>query len=139
MIPTRLSDESKPDFAIRTVKKMPKAPDLGERFAKKLGKARKQRGKWPEPADAELILHLHFRVQQLTPHVYHADATLEIPTGKADLSYYSVYASDKTRYGALRDVIEQIEGSKWFHHFRARGVRFRVTGAGMEKLYRGYL
>lgn len=118
---------------------MPKAPDLGDKFRKKLGKVRKQRHKWPEPADAELILHMHFRVQELTPHVFHADATLEIPTGKADFSYYSVYASDRTRAGALRAVIGQIEESKWFHHFRSRHVRFLVTGAGMEKLYRGYL
>ena len=126
-------------MSYKTVIKMPKAPDLGERFAKRLTKVRKQRGKWPVPDDAELILHLHFRVQQLSPHVYHADATLEIPTGKADLTYYSIYASDKTRYGALRSVIGQIEGSKWFHVFRSKGVRFRITGAGMEKLYRGYL
>lgn len=120
---------------------LPKAPDLGERFAKKLVKVRKhrKRAKWTEPTDAELILHLHFRVQSLTPHVYHADATLEIPTGKADFNYYSIYASDKTRAGALRSVIEQMESSKWFHHFRSRGVRFQITGAGMEELYRGYL
>jgi hypothetical protein len=95
--------------------------------------------KWPEPEGAEVIIDLEFKVQALSPRVYHAEATFAFPTGKRDFSYFSVSKSSKTERGALRCVIEEIENSKWFHYFRFKGVRFRVRGCGMDKVYRGYL
>lgn len=117
---------------------MPRKKDLGEKFARKLTRRRKHKHKWPEPTDAEVILNLHFNVYTFGPNSYHADATLEVPT-KIGFEYYSITGSGKTRAGALRKVIEDIEGSFWFHYMRDRHVRFRVTGAGMEDLYKGYL
>jgi hypothetical protein len=94
--------------------------------------------KWPEP-EAVVIIDLRFSVHALSPHVYHAEATFTFPTGKSDFTYFSVSKSSKTERGALRCVIEEIENSKWFHYFRFKGVRFRVSGCGMDTLYRGYL
>lgn len=93
---------------------------------------------WPEP-EAEAFIDLRFAVHSLSPHVYHAEATFAFPKGKSDFVYYTVSKSSKTERGALRGVIEEIENSKWFHYFRFKGVRFRVSGCGMDKLYRGYL
>lgn len=103
----------------------------------RLLKARKHKSKWPEP-EAELILDLHFKVHSYTAHTYHAEATLEIPVPDGD-KYFSVTANARTRRGAITTLLSKIENSMWFHYMRLKGVRFRITGAGMERLYRGYL
>ena len=117
---------------------MIKEKDLGEEFEKRLKRRRQHRKNWQEPEDAYLILNLHFNVYSYERSRFHAEATLEIPT-KQGFDYTSITATAKTRAGALRLVIEQMENSLWFKVMRDRQVRFRVTGAGMEELYRGYL
>lgn len=112
--------------------------DKGERLARKLGKVRDHKYKWPAPIGAELVLSLHFNVHSFRSGLYHAEATLEIPTDNGWV-YASVTADAKTHYDALIALIEKIQGSMWFHYMKSRGVYFKITGDMMEKLYRGYL
>lgn len=122
----------------KRVLKLPKGPDKGAQLKYALGRKRRQRHKWPEPEDAKLILNLHFTVHSFRRQSFHADATVELPV-KEGFQYFSVSKGGNTEAGALRSVIVEIESSKWFHHMKKRGVYFRVTGAGMEELYRGWL
>jgi hypothetical protein len=118
--------------------KQPRGPDKGQLLKYALKRARKQKHKWPVPEDAYLILDLHFSVKSFRRQSFHADATLEIPV-EGGFDYFSVSHGGGTRAGALRGVIVEIQNSKWFHHMKKRGVYFKVSGAGMEELYRGYL
>ena len=120
------------------VKPMPSGPDKGKQLEYALKGARRQKKKWPKPEDAKLILNLHFSVKSYKQHTFHADATLEIPVTEG-FQYFSVAHTNKTKAGALRQVIEEIQNSFWFHHMKSRGVYFRVTGIDMEEIYRGYL
>lgn len=111
--------------------------DKAEIERERLAAARRHKKKWKEPEDALLILNLHFEAHSFTRTSHHASATLEVPI-KGGEAYFTVSASDKTYAGALRRVLEKIEGARWFHHMRDRGVRFKVTGP-LEEVYRGYL
>ncbi len=126
------------DFSRSRVIAQPKNPDKADQLRYALRRARRHRKKWVEPDDAYLILSLHFSVKSYSQHSYHAEASLEIPVENG-FQYASIAKGSKTRAGALRAVITEIENSKWFHHMKKRKVYFKVTGAGMEELYRGYL
>lgn len=112
--------------------------DKGESLARKLGRIREHKRKWPTPADAELVLSLHFSVHSFRTGSYNADATLEIPTANG-FDYATISFGAKTYHDALLGVIRKIEESFWFHHMKARHVYFKVTGETMEEVYRGYL
>lgn len=116
----------------------PKGKDLGERFAHRLSRVRRHKRKWPEPTDAALILDMHWAVHSVQRGHYMAEMTIEIPR-KHGMDYYTVSRAAKTRHGALRLVIEDMENAEWFHMFKAQGVYFKVTGCEMEEIYRGYL
>ena len=131
-------DPRQKTYTSTRVKSMPSAPGKDKQLAYALRRARKQRRKWPEPDDAKLILNLHFSVKSWKQHTFHADATLEIPV-EGGFSYFSVTNTNKTKAGALRHVIEEIQNSFWFQHMKKRGVYFRVSGIDMEEIYRGYL
>ena len=120
----------------RKVKALP-SRDKGESLGRKLGKIRDHKRKWSVPADAELVLALHFSVYSFQAGLYHADATLEIPVEDGFI-YTSVTSEAKNRYDALICLIERIQDSNWFHHMKKRGVYFKITGE-LERLYRGYL
>lgn len=122
----------------RTVRGLPAGEDKGGQLRIRLRERRKHKRKWPEPSDAGLILNLHFAVHSFRRQSYHADATLEVPVA-AGFEYASISAGAKTRADALLLVIREIESSFWFSYMRENGVRFRVTGAGVEELYHGYL
>lgn len=111
--------------------------DKAERIRESLSRKRTHKRKWKEP-EAALILNLHFTVHSFRRQSYHADATLEVPVA-GGFDYASISAGAKTRADALLLVIREIESSFWFTFMRERGVRFRVTGEGMEELYRGFL
>lgn len=128
-----------PDFTITKGLPLPKEPDLAEKFSRRLSGRRKPKRKYATPpADAELVLQMHFSVLSFGPQSFHADMTLEIPV-KDGFQYFSISASDKTWSGALRTVIAEMQHSAWFHHFKSRHVYFSVTGCGMDDLYRGFL
>lgn len=116
----------------------PKGKDLGQQFARRLSRVRKHKRKWSAPADATLILDMHWAVHSMQRGNHTAEMTIEIPR-KHGLDYYTVSRSGKTRHAALRLVIEAMENSEWFHMFKAQGVYFKVTGCEMEEVYRGYL
>ena len=117
----------------------PTGDDLGMAFAKRLRRIRQHRRQWPEPTDAHLILNMHFRTHNAgRNHSHYAEMTLEVPV-KGGFDYYTVMRGAKTKHDALIAVIQEIEASSWYTYFRAKQVRFRVTGCDMEKLYRGYL
>lgn len=121
----------------KRVLRQPKGKDKADSLRYALGRKRKQRHKWPEPADATLILNLHFTVHSFRRQSFHADATLEIPV-KEGYQYFSVSKGSTTEADALRGVIVEIQNSVWFRHMKERGVYFRVTGV-LEELYRGWL
>lgn len=137
MTDTRLSNID--HLISRTVLALPKKKDKTELIRNWLRKARLHRKKWPEPEGAVAIYNLHFKVHSFGRNSFHADATLEVPLDSTTMLYTSVTGGCKTEASALRIVIGKIEDSSWFHEMKAKGVYFRVTGAGMEKLYRGYL
>lgn len=120
------------------VLKQPRGADKGQQIKYALKRKRRQKKKWPEPEDAYLILNLHFTVFSFSRQSFHAEATLEIPT-KDGFEYFSTTGGANTEAGALRNVISAMETSTWFAHMKKRKVYFRITGAGMEDLYRGYL
>jgi len=132
------TDPREKTYTSTRVKRMPTGADKGKQLEYKLKGARRQKKKWPQPDDAKLILNLHFSVKSFKQHTFHADATLEIPV-KEGFQYFSVTNTNKTKAGALRHVIEEIQNSFWFQHMKKRGVYFRVTGIEMEDIYRGYL
>jgi len=125
-------------YTKRRVLAQPRGLDKAGQLRYAMKRARKHRKKWEVPEDAYLILNLHFSVKSFSQHSYHADATLEIPV-EDGYQYFSIAKGDKTRAGALRAVIVEIQNSKWFHFMKAKGVYFKVTGVEMEELYRGYL
>ena len=92
---------------------------------------------WPIP-DAKLILSLHTAVSCHRRGYHHAEATVFIPVSDNEFQSYTVAFTSKTERGAWLKVISEIENSRWFHHMRRKGVRFRVTGC-LERVYRGYL
>jgi len=110
--------------------------DKAEIERERLAAARRHKKKWREP-EGVLILNLHFECHSFSRSSHHASATLEVPVKGGEL-YYTVSSSGKTDQAALRRVIETIENSRWFAHFRSRNIMFRVTGV-MEDVYRGYL
>lgn len=120
------------------VLKLPRAADKGQQIKYALRRRRKQKKKWEEPDDAYLILNLHFTVLSFSRQSFNAEACLEIPV-KEGFQYYTVSAGAHTRAGALRRVIQDMENSFWFRHMKEKKIYFRVTGEGMEELYRGYL
>lgn len=123
----------------RVVRAMPMpTKDRGDAERKRLGSRRSHTKLWWAPEDAKLILPLHFSVERVKLGFHWAEATLEIPTAKG-LEYHHETAGGFTRQQALRRLISQIEHREWFHVFRGKGVRFMVTGEGMDKVYRGYL
>jgi len=125
---------------VRTTRVLPqpKNKDLGQRFATFLGRRRRHKKKWPEPSDAFLIFNLHFAVNSSTRGIFHAEATLEIPTENG-ADYFSIVRSATNRHDALILVIQAIENSMWFATFKKKRIYLRVTGCEMENLYRGYL
>lgn len=126
-------------YRIRTrVLKLPTAADRMQRLKSALKRVRSQKKEWPEPEDAELILNLHFVVTSFSLQSFHAEACLEIPV-KEGFQYFTIDGGSNTQAGAIRQVIEKIENAPWFHHMKKQKVYFKVTGAGMEEIYRGYL
>lgn len=125
-------------YTRRRVLPMPRAADKAQQLKYALKRLHQHRKKWVEPDDASLILNLHFSVKSFRRGVFHAEASLEIPVDEG-FQYYSISKTTKTKAGALRGVIEEIQNSKWFHHMKAKKVYFKVTGIEMEELYRGYL
>lgn len=125
-------------YTKKRVLRLPRSADKAQQMKYALKRARRHRHKWPEPEDADLVLNLHFSVKSFSKQSFHADATLEIPV-KEGFQYFSISGGSNTEAGALRSVIAEIQNSKWFHHMKSRKVYFKVTGAGMEELYRGYL
>lgn len=122
----------------RRVLAMPTGMDNGERFAENLSRRRKHKRDWVTPDDATLILNMHFTAHSPRLGVHYAEMSVEIPVaGGSD--FYTVVRTGKTREQALRAVIEDYQNSTWFHVFKEQRVYFYVTGAGMERLYRGYL
>jgi hypothetical protein len=93
---------------------------------------------WPVPMDAKLFLTMHTMIKSFKRGYHHAEATVFIPVSDAEFQSFSVAHTSKTERGAWLKVISEIENSTWFHHFRKRGVRFKVSGP-LEKVYRGYL
>lgn len=127
-----------PDHLIlRTVRALPRKRDRKIAILENIKARREHKRKWPEP-EATLILDLHFEVYSFNRHSYHAEATMEIPLPRKT-EYASISLGAKTREDSLILLIQKIENSFWFQYMRSRGVRFRVTGASMETLYRGYL
>lgn len=120
------------------VKAMPSEKDNGEKFQRALSRVRQHQKRWVKPSDATLILGMHFATHSVQRGRHYAEVTLEIPV-KGEIGYSTITAGAKTRADALLGVIQKIESSQWFHVFKEEGVYFRVTGAGMEKIYRGYL
>lgn len=116
----------------------PTAPDLGERFRRRLARMRSHRRRWPEP-ECEIIFNLHSRVYT-APHrgLHYAELQLEIPE-EHGFDYFIIVRGASTRKDALILVIRALEAQEWFHSFRAHGARFRVTGSELENLYKGYL
>lgn len=92
--------------------------------------------KWPEPKSS-LILEMHTTVHSHQPRQYHAEITITFPV-KGGTDYFTFGHTASTERAAIRRVIEVMESSSWFHFFRQRDVRFKVTGV-LENLYRGYL
>lgn len=117
---------------------MPTRKDLGERFAANLSKRRKHTRRWYKPEDAALILNMHFSTHSPRIGQHYAEMSIEFPV-EGGFDYFVVVRSGKTREQALRNVVEVYQNSEWFHFFKAEGVYFHVTGAGMEQVYRGYL
>ena len=115
----------------------PKNKDKGERLLHVLSRKREHKRKWPEP-DCALILNMHFTTQCPERGLHYAQLDVEIPT-KNGMDYCTMIRGASNEYDALICLIEALEETHWFHIFRERGVRFKVTGRHMEDLYRGYL
>lgn len=115
-----------------------KHKEKSEVIADWIKRRRKHHKKWPEPLHAEVIFDLHFAVHSHARGVFHAEVTIELPVSDTKSEFYTISATSKTQAGALRSVIQQLESAKWYHYFRFRGARFRVTGV-MEGVYRGWL
>lgn len=111
--------------------------EKSELIADWLKRRRKHKKKWPEP-ECEAVFDLHFEVYCYAQHQWHAAVTIELPVSDRRSQFYTISSTQKTKAGALRAVINQLESEKWYHYFRFKGVRFRVTGV-MEKVYRGWL
>lgn len=111
--------------------------EKSEIIADWLKRRRRHKKKWPEP-ECDVIFDLHFEVHSFGMNQWHAAITIELPVSDKKSEFYSISSTQKTKAGALRAVIQQLESEKWYHHFRVRGARFRVTGV-MEKVYRGWL
>jgi len=101
-------------------------------------KRRGRKPNWHPPTDAALILDLHFQVLTYWKHAYHAEAHITLPIGPFGEEQHVEFASCKTRKSALLKLIQGIEASHWFQVFRAQKVYFRVTGEGMDEIWKGY-
>ena len=116
----------------------PKGKDLAERFRSRLLRRRQHKSRWAPPADAKLILDMHWHTYgSIQRGLHYAEMSVEIPV-EGGTDTFTVTRSAKTRDAALLEVIKVMETSTWFHVFKERGVYFKVTGA-LEYLYRGYL
>lgn len=134
---TREKIEIREGFQYTRVLAMPKSKDKGER--RLTGRHRQSRN-WPEPADAKAVFNLSFKVQSFARQQFFAEAQLELPMSDVETQYQAFSASGSTKYMALRSVVEQIERSEGFLRLKKRkGVYFKVFGAGMDTLYKGYL
>ncbi|USV41114.1 hypothetical protein [Xanthomonas phage BUDD] len=116
----------------------PRGADKAKQLEYALKRRRRQKKSWPQPDDAMLILPLHFNVYSFSRQSFHAEACMEIPTKKG-FEYFTVSGGGRTQFAALRQVIEKIEASDWFHQMKEQKVYFKITGGGMEEIYRGYL
>src|SRR5688572_18025571 len=123
---------------VKRVLPMPTLKQKSDLIQDALRKKRKHRKRWPKPPEDSTVFLMHFAVHSHAKHHFHAEMTLEVPSGANMTTYYTSAATRSTEALALRAVIEQMESETWYHHFRRRGVVFRVTGC-METLYRGYL
>ena len=96
--------------------------------------------KWPVPGDASQILNMAFKVHNHGRKNYHAELQVEFPQpdGKTT-QYITMCHSGSTKCGALRGLIQDMEMANWFHALRKANIRFKVSGEGIDKLYRGYL
>lgn len=117
---------------------MPKGADKAKQLEYSLKRRRRQKKAWEAPEDAFLILPMHFTVYSFSRQSFHAEACMEIPV-KGGFEYFTISGGGRTQFAALRQVIERIEAADWFHHLKAQKVYFKITGGGMEDIYRGYL
>ena len=125
----------KEGFIYTRVLPMPKKKGKGSQVPR-----RRRRSPWPEPSDARAIFQLTFAVVSHERNHYYATAQLELPMSDTLTEYQAFNARGLTKHAALRSLIEEIERSQGFLRLKSRkGVYFQVRGAGMDKLYRGYL